>query len=108
MVPKMLMAVSAIIVVGTIGWWVHDCLDYGKLLVLSKTAREVVTVERDPLFGQDIKQIRLEPGRWLGLFDAVPPFGAIPLSTAGMLIGLIGWQLHKKAKRQYSQKVQRV
>lgn len=105
MVPKVLMAVSAIIVVGTIGWWVHDCLDYGKLLVLSKTAREVVTVEHDPLFGQEIKRIHLETGRWLGLFDAAPPFGAVPLSAVGILLGVIGWRRHKKAKQQYSQQV---
>lgn len=96
MYGKLLMVLSAVLIVGTIGWWIRDSIDYGKLLVLSKTAREVVIIERDPLFGQEIKRLELQPGRWLGLFDAAPPYGAVPMCVVWLLLGGFGWWLRKR------------
>ncbi len=98
MLAKVLLTLSVVLTIGTIGWWIRDSIDYGKLLILSKTAREVVVVERDPLFGQPIKRLELQPGRWLGLFDAAPPFGAVPLCGVWITLGALGWWLRKRAR----------
>lgn len=106
MLAKVLIIASLVLTLATVGWWVRDSLDYGKPLVLSKTAREVVIVERDELFGREIKHLQLEPGYWLGLFDAAPPFGAVPLCVVWLAIGAIGWRLSKRSKTSVSQSSQ--
>lgn len=98
MLGKVLMLLSTVLLVVTIGWWVYDSIDYGKPLVLSKTAREVKVIEHDPLFGQNIERLELEPGRWLGLFDIAPPFGAVPLCCVWIGIGAIGWWLRTRSR----------
>jgi len=103
MIAKALMIVSALLLVGTIGWWVHDSIDYGKPLIVSKTAREVRVVEHDPLFGQPIERLELEPGRWLGLFDIAPPFGAVPLSAVWLALGFVGWRLARRSNAKVYQ-----
>ncbi|MCS7001098.1 MAG: hypothetical protein NZ481_09530 [Candidatus Kapabacteria bacterium] len=97
MAGRILLIVSALLLALTIGRWVRDSFDYGKPLILSKTARETIIVENDPLFQQSIKRIELEPGYWLGLFDATPPFGAVPLSVAWIGLGIIGWWLQRRS-----------
>lgn len=96
MVGKVLIALSVLLSIVTIGWWIRDSIDYGKPLVLSKTARERVVIERDPLFGQEIKRLELEPGSWLGLFDAAPPFGAMPMCAVWIGLWLLGWRLLRR------------
>lgn len=107
MVGRLLVIVAAVLFVGTVGWWVRDSIDYGKALVLSKTAREKLVVERDPLFGQEIRRLELEPGYWLGLFDTAPPFGAVPLCVVWLAVGAVGWRLMKSSAHSRERSVVR-
>ncbi|GIV54887.1 MAG: hypothetical protein KatS3mg039_1405 [Candidatus Kapaibacterium sp.] len=102
MLAKVLLTLSVVLTLATLAWWVWDSIDYGKPLLLSKTAREVVIVEHDRLFGQEIKRVELQPGRWLGLFDAAPPFGAVPLCGLWLGLGALGLWLRKRSQMHVS------
>lgn len=93
---KTLLLLSVLLTVGTLGKWLYDSNDYGKLLVYSSQGRQVTTIEKDALLGTDISKTEIQTGSWLGLLDISFPFGALPLCGLWTVLGIVGLKIRSR------------
>ncbi len=96
---KILIVISLVAILATLGWWGYDCKRYGDILYYTKTAKMTTVKEVDPLFGTTVEKTSTEPGHWLGLLDVDPPFGAAPMCGAWAVVGVLGVIIGRRSKK---------
>lgn len=76
--------------------WIHDCIDYGEILIFSREKKAVVTKTIDELFGTEVETTEWIDGFWLGLLPGedkisinillgVAPLSAIVIIGTGIV-----------------------
>lgn len=93
---RLLITLSVLLILGTLGKWIYDSSDYGKMLVYSMDSKDITTTESDPLMGTTISKTTNQPGSWLGLLDIGFPFGAIPMICVWLVLGFVGYKMQTK------------
>lgn len=84
--------------------WYSDSLDYGQTLVFSREKKEIVSVTKDELFGNETKKMEWKSGFWLGLLpptDNLSPsimLGVVPVSSLLLVAAVGGLVLHRRKK----------
>jgi len=84
-------------------WFVHNA-DYGETNYFTKHQKQVITIEKDELFGTENEIYTYEDGFWLGLFPADDQFGidmfigVVPIVGISSILGLVLVFVDKKNK----------
>ena len=103
---KIFSIVCFVLILPVLGKWYLNSKDYGQTLMFSRDKKEIITIAKDDLFGNEAQKMEWKEGFWLGL---MPPtnqfslqlfFGVVPLGAVLSVLGVAGLFLNNRKQNK--------
>ena len=106
---KIFSIICFILIIPLLVKWYADSQDYGKTLMFSHEKKEIVTIAKDDLFGNESKKTTWQSGFWLGLLpptDQISPgifLGVVPMGSVLIVLGVISLIIYRRNKNKLTE-----